>query len=95
MGIALAIFQMPGNIPTSKDLFIKIHKGFETDLETPLNILWLIPSSPLALLGLRTYIDYFSISCSVQIICDGESSVSLVKGGDWVFSSLAVEIETK
>ena len=34
-------------------------------------------------------------SCSVQIICDRELSVSLVKGGDLVFSSLTVEIETK
>ena len=67
MGITLAIFQISGNIPSSKDLFIKIHKGFETDLETPLSILWLIPSSPLALLGLRTS-TVFSISSSVQII---------------------------
>ena len=41
MGITLAIFQISGNIPSSKDLFIKIHKGFETDLETHLSILWL------------------------------------------------------
>ena len=59
MGITLAIFHISGNIPSSKDLFIKILKGFETDLETPLSILWLIPSSPLALLGLRTSIVFF------------------------------------
>ena len=34
MGITLEIFQISGNIPSSKDLFIKIHKGFETDKET-------------------------------------------------------------
>ena len=59
MGITLAIFHILGNIPSSKDLFIRIHNGFETDLETPLSILWLIPSSPLALLGLRTSIVCF------------------------------------
>ena len=59
MGITLAIFQISGNIPSSKDLSIKIHKGIETDLETPLSILWLIPLSPLALLGLRTSIVFF------------------------------------
>ena len=59
MGITLAICQISGNIASSKDLFIKIHKGFETDLETPLSILWIIPSTPLALLGLRTSIVFF------------------------------------
>ena len=95
MGITLAIFQISEKIPSSKDLFMKIHKGFETDLETPLSILWLIPSSPLALLGLRTSIVFFSFSCSVQIILDRELSVSLVKGFNWVFLSLTVEIEAK
>ena len=59
MGTTLAIFQISGNIPSSKDLFIKIHKGFETDLETPLSILWLIPSSPLALLGVENFNCFF------------------------------------
>ena len=66
MGITKAIFQISGNTLSSKDLVIKIHKGFETDLETHLSILWLILSSPLALLGLRTLF-FFSFSCSVQI----------------------------
>ena len=51
---------MSGNIPSSKDLFIRILTGFETDLETPLSILLLIPSPPLALLGLRTSIDFYA-----------------------------------
>ena len=59
MGITIAIFQISGKIPSSTDLFIKIHKGFKTDLETHLSILWLILSSPLALLGLRTLIVVF------------------------------------
>ena len=66
MGITLAIFQISGNLPSSKDILIKIHKGFETDLETPLSILWLIPSSPLALLGLRISIVFlFLVQCKL------------------------------
>ena len=71
-----------------------MQRGFETVFDTPLSISWLMPSSPLALLGLSASI-MFSISSSVQFICERELSVSLVKGGSWVSASLTVEIEAK
>ena len=56
MGITFTSFHISGNIPSSKDLFIKMQRGFETVFDSPLSILWLIPSSPLALLELSTSI---------------------------------------
>ena len=44
MGITLASFHISGNIPSSKDLFIKIQRGFETVFDTTLSILWLMTS---------------------------------------------------
>ena len=51
-----------------------------------------MPSSPLALLGLR-FLIIVSISCSVQFISERELSVSFKKGGNWVCLSFTVEIE--
>ena len=53
-----------------------------------------MPSSPIALLGLRTSI-IVSFSCSVQFIFKRELSVSIEKGGNWVCSSFTVVIEAK
>ena len=92
--MTFASFQVSGNIPSLNDLLIKIHRGLETDLETPLSILWLMPSSSLALLGFRTSI-IVSISYSVQFISERELSVSFEKGGNRVCSSFTVEIEAK
>ena len=77
MGIIFESFQVSGNIPSLNDQFIKIQRDFEADFETPLSILWLIPSSPLALLGLRTSI-IVSISCSVQFISERELSQNML-----------------
>ena len=84
IGITFVSFQISGNIPSSKDIFIIMHKGFETHCKTPSSF-----SSPLALLVLKTSI-VVSISCSVQFIYERELSVNLVKGGNCVCSSLTV-----
>ena len=39
IGITLSIFHASGKIPSLNDLFIRIERGFEIDLETPLSIL--------------------------------------------------------
>ena len=50
-GITCECFQMSANLPSLKDLLNKILNGTETSLATGFNILLLIPSGPLALLG--------------------------------------------
>ena len=51
MGITFTSFNIPGTIPPSKDLFSLKCRGLS---ETTLSTLWLMPSSPLALLELST-----------------------------------------
>ena len=50
-GITCECFQMSANLPSLKDLLKKILNGTETSLATGFNILLLIPSGSLALLG--------------------------------------------
>ena len=71
-----------------------MQRGFETVFDTHLSILWHMPSSPLALLGLSPSI-IFSILSSVQFILEKILSESLVNRGSWVSASLTVEIDAK
>ena len=93
MGIPFPSFQISGNVPHQR-IYSSKYRVFEKDLETPVSILLLMSSSPLALLGLRTSI-IVSISCSVHFIRERELSVSLGNGGNLVCSPSTVEIEAK
>ena len=94
IGIRPNIFQVSGNIPSEKERFNKIARGFDIFFDTAFNIRLLMSSSPFALLGVKFSI-INSISSSVQETLVRELGDLQYKGDKVVFRSSTFEMEAK
>ena len=72
-GITFDSLKICGNLDSRKALLKRISKGNETPFATTFNILLLMASGPIALVGFETLI-IVSISLAVQRIVDNEFS---------------------
>ena len=72
-GITFDSLKICGNLDSRKDLLKRISKGNETSFATTFNILLLMASGPVALLGFKSLISV-SISLAVQRIVVNEFS---------------------